>query len=235
MLLWIAFLPPPQISVSSPVWRLNNHHKYCKIQMNFFWFLFLALGFGFTVTLVQAIWDQSFPTYGTQSSIKQFVFRNVQQWLYVRDVCETRTRDGSICLSDWVRVCWWWSVGWCVSHPEGVWKTSTDSQRTAVDVELLAFSLQIQWTVQGWVLSRGWPRAGRGSVVSCGGRFSCMTSDHGMPSCKSFLCIEQAQCLESAWASPPQPEETWLFSPTHLQTMWSPCGEDAVYVKETDN
>lgn len=32
----IALLPLPRICVSSPVWRLNNHHKYCKIQMNFF-------------------------------------------------------------------------------------------------------------------------------------------------------------------------------------------------------
>lgn len=79
------------------------------------------------------------------------------------------------------------------------------------------------------------PVQGTGLLVSCGVWFSCMTSDHSMPSCKSFLRIEQAQCLGSAWASPPQPEETWLFSPTHLQTTWSPCGEDAVYVKETDN
>lgn len=39
---------------------------------------------------------------GTQSSIKQFIFQDVQQRLYVRDVCETDTHNGSICLLDWV-------------------------------------------------------------------------------------------------------------------------------------
>lgn len=42
------------------------------------------------------------------------------------------------------------------------------------------------------------PGQGTGLVVSCGVWFSCMTSDHGMPSCKSFLRSERAQCLESA-------------------------------------
>ena len=62
-------------------------------------------------------------------------------------------------------------VNWLVmfSYPEGVWKTSKNSERIAAGMECLPFFLQIQWTVQGWVLSKGWPSAGDriSSVLWC--------------------------------------------------------------------
>lgn len=144
--------------------------------------------------------------------------------------------NGSICLLDWVCFCWWWSIGWLCFPTQKVYERLLWIHKELQRVwNSYHFFSKYSERCRAGSCPKADPGQGRGSVVSCGVWFSCMTSDHGMPSCKSFLCIEQAQCLESAWASPPQPEETWLFSPTHLQTTWSPCGEDAVYVKETDN
>lgn len=63
------------------------------------------------------------------------------------------------------------------------------------------------------------PVQGTGLGVSCGVWFSCMISDHSMPSCKSFLRIERAQCLD-------RPEQVLLSlkKPDHFPPPFAkPC------------
>lgn len=84
-------------------------------------------------------------------------------------------------------------------YPEGVRKTSR-VRKNCSGHGMLTIFLQIQWTVQGWVLSKADPV--QDSCVSCGVYGSHAWLWCSMPSCKSFLRIERTQCLESAWASP---------------------------------
>ena len=146
-------------------------------------------------------------------------------------VKHTHTTDPSACWTGFVFFCcwwWWWSIGWLCFPTQKVYERLLRIQKELQRAwNAYHFFSKYSERCRAGSCPKADPVQGRGLVVSCGVWFSCMTPDHGMPSCKSFLRIERTQCLESAWASPPQPEETWLFSPTHLQTTWSPCGEDA--------
>lgn len=121
--------------------------------------------------------------------------------------------NGSICLLDWV--CFLLVVvNWLIMfpYPESVWKISKTYKELQPVWNSYHF-LQYSERCRAGSCPKADPMQGTGLVVSCGVWISCMTSDHGMPSCKSFLRIERAQCLELAWASPPQPEKPDCFPP----------------------
>ena len=154
--------------------------------------------------IVQAIRGQSLPMYWTEQ-------QNVRQWLYVRDVCQTCICSGSICLFGWVVFVGSGQLVNYVSLPRGVWKTCTlrGLQPVWNSYHFSKYSEQCR----AGSCPKAEPMRGTGLLVSVGVWTSCMTSEHSMPSCKSFLRIERAQYLELAWASPPQPE-TLIVSPT---------------------
>lgn len=104
------------------------------------------------------------------------------------------------------------------------------TERIAAGMELLPF-LQIQWTVQGWVLSEGWANARDRIASVCW----CMDLMHDFWTQHAIM-----QVISTHWTSTifgiglSKSSSAWNPDcfPHRLQTMCHPRGEDAVMLKK---
>lgn len=138
------------------------------------------------------------------------------------------TTDPSACWIGFVFCWWWWSIGWLCFPTQKVYERLIGTHKELQPVWNSYHFLQIQWTVQGWVLSKGWPNAGDriSSVLWCMDLMHDFWSRHAIMQIVSTHWTSTMFGIglsksSSAWKNLivfPHP------SPNHVKPMWRRCG-----------